>query len=63
MSIIEWTFAATVLARALSHWRYATRGETSRIEISGGEISKFILTFFFLYCWNAFWFTVIAMLN
>ena len=63
MSIVELTFAGTVLARAISHWRHARRGESSRIQISGGEISKFLLTFVFLYCWNAFWFTIIGMNN
>lgn len=63
MSIVEWTLAGTLLARAISHYKYAKRGEPSRIQISGGEISKFLLTFVFLYIWNAIWFTVIGINN
>ena len=60
MSIIEWTFAATVLSRFISLRRQTKRGEPSRINVSGGEISKFIITFFLLYLWNAFWFTILS---
>ena len=59
MSIVEWTFAATLLARFISHYRQTKRGVPSRINVSGGEISKFLLTFVFLYIWNAFWFTIL----
>ena len=63
MNIVEWTFMFTLLSRFISLSRYKRLGTESRIQISGGEVSKFILTFFFLYCWNAFWFTIIGMNN
>lgn len=63
MSIVEYTLLFTIISRFISHARYRRLGTQSNIQISGGEISKFILTFFFLYCWNAVWFTIIRMLN
>lgn len=59
MNIVEWTFAATLLSRFISLRKQTKRGEPSRISVSGGEISKFIITFFILYLWNAFWFTIL----
>jgi hypothetical protein len=59
MSLLEWTFAATLISRFIALRRVAKSGEPARIQISGGEISKFMLTFVFLYIWNAFWFRLI----
>lgn len=58
MSILGWTFAATLLSRFIALRRIAKSDEEPRVEISGGEISKFMLTFVFLYIWNAVWFTI-----
>ena len=63
MSIIEWTFMCALLSRMISLYRYRKNGTQSNIQISGGELSKFLITFFVLYLWNALWFTVIGYTN
>jgi len=60
MGAIEFAFAGTLLVRFISLRRKRLRDEPSRVQISGGEISKFLITFFFLYCWNAFWFRILG---
>ena len=61
MGAIEWAFAGTLLVRFISLRKQRLRGEPSRVQISGGEISKFMLTFFFLYIWNSFWFRLLGI--
>jgi len=61
MEALEWAFAGTLLARFISLRRQRLRDEPSRVQISGGEISKFMITFFILYCWNAFWFRLLGI--
>lgn len=55
MNPITWAFGATILSRLLSAYK-KSKGYESRIEISGGEMSKFLITFFLMYGWM--WFCI-----
>jgi len=58
MNPVTWAFGATILSRMLSTYK-KSNGYESRIEISGGEISKFLITFLLMYGWMWFWINVI----
>jgi hypothetical protein len=60
MEALEWAFAITLITRFISLRRQKTRDEPSSVHISGGEISKFLITFFFMYCWYGFWFRILG---
>ena len=59
MNPITWAFGATIVSRMLSAYKKNKMGYESRIQISGGEMSKFIITFFLLYAWMWFWIGII----
>lgn len=59
MNPITWAFGATLVLRMLSSYKKKKKGYESRVEISGGEMSKFLITFFFMYGWLWFWFGII----
>ena len=59
MNPITWAFGATIVSRMLSAYKKKNMGYESRIEISGGEMSKFLITFFLMYGWMWFWIKVI----
>jgi len=58
MNPVTWALGATILSRLLSTYK-KSKGYESRIEISGGEMSKFLITFFLMYGWMWFWIKVI----
>ena len=58
MNPVTWALGATILSRLLSTYK-KSKGHESRIEISGGEMSKFLITFFLMYGWMWFWIKVI----
>ena len=59
MGILGWTFAATLISRFIALRRESKLDEETRIKVSGGEMSKFLLTFVFMYIWYAVWFTIL----
>ena len=59
MNPITWAFGATIVSRMLSAYKKKYMGYESRIQISGGEMSKFLITFFLMYGWMWFWIKVI----
>ena len=59
MNPVTWALGATLVSRMLSAYKKKKKGYESRIEISGGEMSKFLITFFLMYGWMWFWIKVI----
>ena len=59
MNPITWAFGATIVSRMLSAYKKKNMGYESRIQISGGEMSKFLITFFLMYGWMWFWIGII----
>lgn len=59
MSVLEWTFMLSLISRFIALRNREKSGEEPRIQVLGGEGTRFLLTFIFLYIWNSFWFRLI----
>jgi len=59
MNLIAFTFAGTLISRFIALRRREKSGEEPRIQVLGGETTRFLLTFIFLYIWNTIWFALI----
>jgi hypothetical protein len=59
MSVLKWTFMFSLISRFIALRNREKSGEEPRIQVLGGEVTRFLLTFIFLYIWNAFWFRLI----
>jgi len=63
MNLIGFTFAGTLISRFIALRRVERSGEPPRIQVLGGEVTRFMLTFIFLYVWNSLWFKLAEYYN
>ena len=62
MNPVKWAFAFTVLSRLISELKKRNTGIPSSINISGGEFSKFLITYFVFYLWMSFCIFIIELI-